>query len=358
MKKVTFCVCLLILVFYGLKGQYEKPKSVYVSPTNPLLNTNKKYDDPLKWNILYGVGVQLGLDYQKYTGSVYYKLSAYFTYNRFLLHGSYAADVSNASIFSSNVVIMNGYSQPYRSTDISAFINFKDKTRSKTVLPYVAVKVLRDEKTIESVYEYEYLRKNKIAEIHRTYKEWINFHTHQDITYRFSWGVGGSFIKTNSNFIYNRTDEREYNLDCIAFTDKDAKPSEIVLPFNQSIIGAGIHFSQFYSFSYKYQLVDLAPFKFRRNSFSITQIEVLLSATPGYNSTVATYQNAQVKFEQIESVRTNNIGFRIKRTTNEIKYSYIKPGLYTQVEAGLRPGIYSKAFPEGLYMSFGVGILL
>lgn len=142
------------------------------------MKIKKNYDDPLKWNIIYGVGVQLGVDVQKYSGNVYYKINSYIIYNRFLLHGSYAADVSNASVFSSSMVIKNAYSQPYRSTDISAFINLKDKTRSKTALPYVAVKVLRDEKSIENVYEYEYLRKNKIAEIHRTYKEWINFHTH------------------------------------------------------------------------------------------------------------------------------------------------------------------------------------
>lgn len=358
MKKAILSVFLLLIGLNISRGQYDKPNSVYVSPTNPLLKIKKNYDDPMKWNIVYGAGVQLGVDVQKYSGNVYYKINLYFTYNRFLLHGSYAADISNASVFSSSMVIKNAYSQPYRSTDISAFINLKDKTGSKTALPYVAVKVLRDEKTIENVYEYEYLRKNKIAEIHRTYKEWINFHTHQEIMYRFSWGVGGSFIKSNTNFIYNRSDGTDYNLDCIALTDKNANPSELVLPFTQSIIGAGIHFSEFYSYSYKYQLADLAPFKFRRNSFSITQIEILLASSPIYSATAATYQNSQVRFEQIEGIKTNPLGFRIKRTTNEIRYSYIKPGLYTQIEAGLRPGIYSRAFPEGLYMSFGLGILL
>lgn len=323
-----------------------------------MLKITKKYDNPLHWNTLFGVGVQLGADLQKYSGNVFFKINSYITYNRFLLHGSYAADISNTSIFSSDMVIINTYSQPYRNTELSAFFNFKDKTNSKTVLPYVAVKVLRDEKTIEDVYEYKYLQKNKIAEIHRTYKEWVNFHTHQEILHRFSWGVGGSIIRNSSNFVYNRVGDTNYNLDCIILTDKNANPTELVMPFSQTIIGAGIHFSEFYSYSYKYQLLNLKPFKFRRNSFSITQIEILIASSPAYSSTVATYQNQQVKFEQIEGIKTNNLGFRIKRTTNEIKYSYLKPGLYTQVEAGLRPGIYSKAFPEGLYMSFGVGILL
>ncbi|MFN4298131.1 MAG: hypothetical protein ACK4EX_00220 [Thermaurantimonas sp.] len=338
-------------------AQYNLPNSNYVPPSHPLLSIQRKYDNPLNWNIVYGIGMQLGVDWQKNGGAVYNKINAYFTHRGFVVEGSYARDISSASIFSSSNPLVKVYNQPYRQTEISATIHVSDKVKTRMMLPYVGILVLRDEKTVENIYNYEYIQKDKIGEIHRSYKEWKNFHTNQEVSYRFAWGFGGSFISRKTNLIYSSKGEN-YNLDCITLVDKSANPTDLVMPFNQTVFGAGIHISEFFSYSYTYKLSELRPQKLRRNVFSMTKVEILYGSGLEYGSQVITYQNNQVTPEDVESVSSNSIGFRIKRTTNQIRYSGKKPGLYTEVEAGLRPGIYKKAFTDGLYISFGLGIII
>jgi hypothetical protein len=302
-----------------------------VSLNDPDLKTEVFYDNPRK--IMYNVGATVGADGSATSAAVYADFSGFLNIKPILIRANYSLDITKSNYISAKHPLADKFS-PYSNFQISGFINIKDEETTINSQPIVGIDVIErvDENTVRGAV----------------------YGTDQTIKVRIMRGIGGSVIfHSGNNYSTSKT-----NTDHLTFVNQGLNPNEFVLPYTAVTVGVGFQTGRFKAFNYKYTYKNLKPYKFKEKYFKVQTYELLYAPSISYERNIWVSAN-NVTFEaEVEEVKKFPFGIRTLLIQNFYsgKKRAKKPGFYTNVEVGMRPGIYSKIFPESLYVRFGVGL--
>lgn len=321
---------ILMGAFHHVQAQ-NKPNKV--SLNDPELKTEVFFDDPKK--IMYNIGATVGADGSSTSAAVFADFSGFFTMRPFLIRANYSMDLTKSNFISAKHPLSDKFS-PYSNFQISGFFNFKDEEKEINTEPTIATEIV-----------------DKVGP--NTFKA-VVYSTDQPIKTRITRGIGGSLI-INSGNTYST---EKINADHITLVNQGLNPDQFVLPYSAVTVGLGLQFSQFKAFKYKYTYKNLQPYMFKEKYFRIQTLELLFSPSISYDQNIWVSANNVTFQAEVEDVKKVPFGVRTLLIQNfySTKKRAKKPGIYTNVELGMRPGIYSKTFPESLYFRLGVGLTL
>ncbi len=309
-----------------------------ISNTDPELKIEQKFDDPYK--IMWNLGAVAGADGSTTAAALYADLSAFFTMKRFLVRGSHSIDLTSKNYVSVNHPLAERFSK-YKNTQVSGYFYIKDEEKELATTPAVGFE--------------EIDRKTDHFAGTLTVKGYL-YTTDQKVKIRSTFGVGGSVILSAGNTYSTDKNDGSH----ITYTNANLNPDQYVLPYSTMTLGFGIQMGKFSAFNYKYNYKNLNPYKFKEKMFRITTLELLLAPSIRYDENIWVQANNQTFLAEVSDVKKVPFGIRTMLTQNFYsgKKRPKKPGFYTNVELGMRPGIYNKMFPESLYFRFGVGFTL
>ena len=249
----------------------------------------------------------------------------------------------------------------YGNTQISAVFNFKDEVEEVKIEPTIGVDVL-----------------DKSTSFNVTTTTFYSYKTDEYVSIRKTKGIGGSITNFSSNMYYDKT-KVDTSVNFITFDNNAPVPNQFVLPFSSTIIGFRYQTSILSSYNIHYTYKDLKPLKIKSSFYKYIAFEALFSPSVRNGETVY-YEDANKVVQQlkIEDVKKSRLGFRLLYSSNVYNESKMKvrrkPGLFYNMELGMRPGIYpnrgasDKPDPSGFekaiykigsmpwYMRFGIGI--
>jgi hypothetical protein len=340
MKNRVFFLCAIAFsIINQLKAQ---DKRIYVSRNDTALKIVEKYDNPMRAG--YNIAANVGIDASATSPGVFAELVGIYSPKRFYFGVSHAFDLSKTGFtsFDDEIIIPETTLNGYGNTQLSAVFNFKDETVETKVEPTVGIKVLEVENSSNS---------QKIT--------YLGYKTDEEIKVRKTKGIGASFSNINSNFIYNLNNDSISEI--VTFQNTAKLQNDFVLPYSSSIIGFRFQTSKSSSYNIHYTLsgVDKKKFKTKSTTYRYLAVEALFAPSIR-NSDNAFYldSNNVVSQLKVDNVKTNRLGLRVILQSNFYNESKQKvkrkPGLFYNIEFGLRPSIGE--IQNGLYLKMGVGI--
>ncbi len=328
---------------------FGQDKRNYVSPTDPDLRIDKKYDDPRRAS--YNVAGNVGVDISTFSGGIYGEVAGSYSPKRFTFKASYAFDVSNSDFISKSTLMEKA--NAYRNLNLAAYFNFKDETTSTNVAPTVGVEIL-DKSTSGNVVTTTFYA----------------FKTDFEVQSRKTRGIGVTINNMASNVFYDAA-KADSTYDFISLANNAAIPSGFVLPFSSTVIGLSYSMGDFTSYKTFFNYKNYPRLKLKRTSFKLVNFDLLFAPSISENEFIY-FQNAgSTSFSElkIEDIKKRRLGFKIGVSTNEFYKIIKKPGLYMNGEIGLRPGIFPRKagdpesskfvnsiFSQPFYMKWGIGI--
>lgn len=328
-------------------GVYSQDNRNYVTPTDPNLVTEVKYNNPMR--NMWSVGGNVGVDISAFAGGVYGELTGYFAPKRLTFKGSYAFDLSNSDFISKSNLYDLG--NKYGNLQVTGIFNYKDEISEYNASPTVGfdvtdVSVSGNVKTTTG-----YMYKTDLM-----------------VQRRVTRGIGGTFMNQSMNCFY-AMDKVDTTQEFITLANNSALPTSFVLPFSTTTFGFSFQMAEYVSTKVKYKYKSLPRYKFKQNYYKLVNFELLFSPSVRNGDNIF-YNDANGVAQSlaVQDVKKRRIGFRIVATTNQFKKFQGKPGLYMNGEVGLRTGIFpskagdaeNKAFVNKLisqpfYMKWGIG---
>lgn len=344
MNNKLFYLC--VIAFSIINQLKAQDKRIYVSRNDTALKIVEKYDNPMRAG--YNIAGNIGVDASGTSPGVFAELVGIYAPKRFYFGVSHAFDFSKNGLtsFDDELNIPEDKLKGYGNTQLSAVFNFKDETIETKVEPTIGTKVLDVKQGTSTSYSGQTI----------TY---LAYKTDEEIKIRKTKGLGVSFSNLNSNFIYKINNDSISNI--VTFENTTKLPNDFVLPYSSSIIGFRFQTSKSSSYNIHYSLsgVDNKKFKTKSTTYRYFAIEALLAPSIR-NSENAFYldSNKVVSQLKVENVKTNRLGLRVIMQSNFYNESKQKvrrkPGLFYNIEFGLRPSIGE--IKNGLYLKMGVGI--
>lgn len=344
MKNKVFFLCVIgFSIINQLKAQ---DKRIYVSRNDTALKIVEKYDNPMR--AAYNIAANVGIDASLTSPGVFAELVGIYSPKRFYFGVSHAFDLSKTGFtsFDDEIIIPETALNGYGNTQLSAVFNFKDETVETKVEPTVGTKLLDVKQGTSSSFNGQTI----------TY---LAYKTDEEIKVRKTKGIGASFSNINSNFIYNLNNDSISEI--VTFQNTAKLQNDFVLPYSSSIIGFRFQTSKSSSYNIQYTLsgVDKQKFKTKSTTYRYMAIEALFAPSIR-NSDNAFYldSNNVVSQLKVDDVKKNRLGLRVILQSNYYNESKQKvrrkPGLFYNIEFGLRPSIGE--IQNGLYLKMGVGI--
>lgn len=331
MKKIIGLIAIGFLASNSINGQYNKN---FISPGDTSLKIEEGYNNP--YRACYNVGLTIGADGSKTTAGVYYDISGAFSLKGFLVRTNIAKDLSHNDLIS-NTHPLSSYRNEYSNMQVSGFFNFKDEVYEETLEPEVAFEAI------------EFISNDKV----RGYA----YNVKQNVKFRKSFGVGGSFILLKNNIMMSQASNS--NFESITLVN-NIQPEYLIMPYQTSIIGIGVQQSRYTSYKYKYKYKNFRKKTFKETFFRTIQYEVLFAPSFSYDKMVVTKTGNTITEIELEKVKKNPFGIRFFYHSNLYsgKKRGKKPGLYFNSEGGIRPGIYANTFPDAIYFRLGAGLTI
>jgi hypothetical protein len=328
---------------------FGQDKRNYVSPTDPELRIDKKYDDPRRAS--YNVAGNVGVDISTFSGGIYGEVAGSYSPKRFTFKGSYAFDVSNSDFISKSTLLEKG--NKYRNIQVGAYFNYKDETTSYNASPTIGIDVIGKSTS-----------GNVVTTTFYAYK------TDFEVQKRITRGFGVTINNFASNVYYN-AEKVDSAYDFIRLENSAAIPSGFILPFSSTIIGLSYSMGDFTSYKTFFNYKTYPRIKLKRTSFKLVNFDLLFAPTISNSESIYFMNAGATDFSElkIEDIKKRRFGFKIGVSTNEFKKLIAKPGLYMNGEIGLRPGIFPRKagdpesskfvnsiFSQPFYMKWGIGI--
>lgn len=319
----------------------------YVSPVDPELKTEVKFNNPMR--NMWSVGGNVGVDVSTFTGGIFGEASAYFSPKRLSFKASYAFDVSGSDFISKSNLY--DYGNTYGNLQLTGIFNFKDEISEFKASPAVGFDVIS----------------STVSGNTRTTKGYL-FTTDFNVKIRKTRGFGVSLMQFSSNTFYDAA-KVDQTKAFITLANNAQTPTGFILPWSTTTIGLSYQMAGFASTKVKYNYKKLTPYKFKQNYYKIVNLEVLFAPNVKNGSSIF-YDDGTGNIANlgVTDVKKKRLGFRVVATTNQFKKLQGKPGFYMNGEAGMRPGIYptkggdpeSSKFVNSFisqpwYMKFGVG---
>jgi hypothetical protein len=344
----TLLIAGLVASSFSAFGQ---DKRNYVSPTDPELRIDKKFDDPRRSS--YNVAGTVGVDISSFSGGIYGEVVGAYSPKRFTFKGSYAFDVSNSDFISKSALLDKG--NKYRNLQLAAYFNFKDETISSNVSPTIGN---------------EYIGSSRSGNVVTT--TFYSFKTDYEVKSRKTRGIGVTINNMASNVFYDAA-KADTSFEFIQLENNAVVPSGFILPFSSTIIGLSYSMGEFTSYKTFFHYKSYPRTKLKSTRFKLVNFDLLFAPSIANGESIF-FQNAgSTTFDEIkvDDVKKRRLGFKVGVSTNEFYKRITKPGLYMNGEMGVRPGIYPKKAgdPESsdfankfisipFYMKFGIGFTL
>lgn len=342
-NKVHFLCFFALLMINQLRAQ---DKRIYVSRNDTTLKIIEKYDNPMRAG--YNIAANVGVDASGTSPGVFAELVGIYSPKRFYFGVSHAFDFSKNGLtsFDDELIIPETKLNGYGNTQLSAVFNFKDETVETKVEPTIGTKLLDVKQGTNSSFNGQTI----------TY---LAYKTDEEIKIRKTKGFGASFSNINSNYIYKINNDSTSEI--VTFQNTAKVPNSFILPYSSSIIGFRFQTSKSSSYNIHYTLsgVDKKKFKVKSTSYRYMAIEALFAPSIR-NSENAFYLDSISVVNQlkVDKVKTNRLGLRVILQSNFYNESKQKvkrkPGLFYNIEFGLRPSI--GVIQNGLYLKMGIGI--
>lgn len=326
------------LLIGGLSHLHAQVKPNKISPNDPELKIECKYSDPYK--IMYNFGATVGVDGSTTSAALFADFSGFFTMKHFIVRSNYSIDLTKKNFVSNNHPLGDKFGK-YSNFQVSGFFNTKDEIKEVTVEPMVGFE------------ETDRETDNFKGTVKMT---GYFYNTDQVLKIRKTFGLGGSLILNSGNTYSTEKSDGSH----ITFKNPNLAPQEFVLPYSAVTVGVGLQSSQFKAFNYKYTYKNLKPYKLKEKYFRIITLELLFAPSIRHDQNIWVSTNNVAFQTEVEDVKKMPFGIRTLLIQNFYsgKKRAHKPGIYTNVELGMRPGIYNKTFPESLYFRFGVGVTI
>jgi hypothetical protein len=344
MKNKVFYLC--VIAFSIINQLKAQDKRIYVSRNDTTLKIVEKYDNPMRAG--YNIAGNVGIDVSGTSPGVFAELVGIYSPKRFYFGVSHAFDFSKNGLtsFDDELIIPETALNGYGNTQLSAVFNFKDETVETKVEPTVGIKVLDVKQGTNTSFDGQTIT-------------FLSYKTDEEIKVRKTKGIGASFSNINSNYIYKINNDSTSEI--VTFQNTAKVPNSFVLPYSSSIIGLRFQTSKSSSYNIHYTLsgADKKKIKTKSTTYRYMAIEALFAPSIR-NSDNAFYldSNSVVSQLTVNDVKKNRLGLRVILQSNFYNESKQKikrkPGLFYNIEFGLRPSIGE--IQNGLYLKMGVGI--
>lgn len=335
------------LMFFTNIKVFSQDNRNYVAPNDPNLITKEKFNNPMR--NFWSVGGNVGIDVSAFSGGIFGEISGYIAPKMFTIKGSYAFDISNSDFITKSNLYE--YANQYGNMQVTGIFNYKDEITESNVSPTVGfdvtdVSVSGNVKTTTGyMYKTDYMLKTRTTR-----------------------GVGVTFMNNSLNSFY-QVEKVDTTKEFITLANNANLPSTFVLPFSVTTFGLSFHMGEYASAKVKYNYKSLKRYKLKQNYYKLINFELLFSPSVRNDDNIYYSDvNNQVQSIAVEDVKKRRIGFRICAATNQFKKFQGKPGLYTNVEMGMRTGIFparvgqedskpwaNKLISQPFYMKWGIG---